>query len=91
MDLIAKVACRRCPTAVELTIRSAEHAKSEVEAAGWTDHPSGYGHLCPTCSKPPAERPGPYVPDPSSHGWSAWMIMPMLRAGGFSHEPGRAL
>lgn len=91
MDLIAKVACRRCPTAVELTVRSADHAKSEVEAAGWTEHPSGDSHLCPACSKPPARRPGPYVPDPSSHGWSAWKIMPVLRVGGFAHEPGGAI
>lgn len=91
MDLIAKVACRRCVAAVELTVRSAEHAKSKVQAAGWTEHPSGDGHLCPACAKSHAQRPGPYVPDPTSYGWSAWMITPVLRAGGFVHEPGSAI
>ncbi|MEW2493777.1 hypothetical protein AB0942_09540 [Streptomyces nodosus] len=91
MDLIAKVACRRCPTAIELTVRSAEHAEKELETAGWTQVSGDDGHLCPACSKPPAERSGPYVPDPSSHGWSAWRIMPVLRVAGFAHEPGGAI
>lgn len=85
MDLIAKVACRGCPAAIEFTVLSAEHAAEELEAAGWTERSGGDGHLCPACSKPPVE---PKSMKPSDHAWSTVQIASLLREGGFVHEAG---
>lgn len=55
MDLIAKAACRGCPAALELTVRSTEQTEEELEAAG------------PPCHEHHDGGPAVYADGPCEH------------------------
>ncbi|WP_153812206.1 hypothetical protein [Streptomyces sp. SUK 48] len=92
MELIARARCQNCLDTAELPAGSLEGGRIALRSEGWRIGRDDATDQCPRCvtaaTPTPAPTPRQYPCDPSSHAYGAVVIAPILKAGGFAHEPG---
>jgi hypothetical protein len=90
MELVATASCTECRAQKQITVKSGRVAVEELKRAGWSVRLGKDRDRCPECQKP-IVTPTRSETKPSDYAWSAVQIHPVLRAGGFAHEPGAAI